>query len=698
MKKKILLCFTLFLSFLFIIAPFSTISVKASGSGSDGIPYETYTLGTNNRIVPTKAAYVPYGILNGKDITLSSPKDLYNYNDQIYVADTGNKRIVIIALDGTLVDILQYNEFVEPTGIFVNESYIYVADRKASSIFVFNHDKTLYKKYEKPQESLFGKNSPFVPTKIAVASSGLMYIIGEGSTNGVITINKYGEFMGFVGINSTTFSLRKYLYNFFVSGGSLARQTPSAPTNITIGVNGNIFTTNATNVTETFKRLNISGSNTLASDTYYPQEEITDITISDDNYIYICTVDGNIYEYDVNGKLLFKFATLDASNQDILGLTTRLDAIEVDSLGNIYALDATKNNIQIYQRTAFVNVLHKAVDMYNDGKYLQSKDLWELVLKENNNFAFAHTALGWSYFKEDNYDAALNEFYLSKNYSGYSSVFWEIRNQYIQAYTGWFVLFIVALFVLYKIIKSLIYRKSYVLENGKKIPMFVHNMQEDYASKEHSVFVSKSVNCLKELKYSFRILRHPADTCYGIKRQHKASVLSATIILLVFLVTYILNLYCSAFLFRYHGSVNSVLVQLLIILAIFALWCLVNYLISTLNDGEGWLKDIYIASCYCLLPYILIKLPLIPLSYCLTYNEQFIMSIANFVTYAWSGILLLMTIANIHNYSFKETLKNIILTILGMLIVAFTLLLVYMFMSQLIDFIISIIKEVFTRG
>lgn len=696
MKKKLLLCFTLLLSFLFMFGIPSNINVKALNT-TDGIPYETYTLGASNRIVLTQTAYVPYGILN-KNVSLSSPKDIYNFNEQMYIADTNNKRIVIIGKDGSLVDTLEYSEFLEPTGIFVNNDYIYVTDKSAKAIFVFNHDKSLYKKYTKPTESIFGKNTPFVPIKIAVNQSGLMYVIGEGSTNGVITINKYGEFMGFIGINSTTFSLRKYLYNFFVSGGSLARQTPSAPTNITIGSNGNIYTTNAKTVAESFKRLNISGSNTLGSDTYYPSEEISDIAISDDNYTYISTVDGNIYEYDVNGKLLFKFNTLDTSNQNILGLTTRIDGIEIDNNGNIYALDSTKNNIQIYQRTAFVNVLHEAVDMYNDGKYLQSKELWEHVLKENNNFAFAHTALGWSYFKEDNYDAALNEFYLSKNYSGYSQVFWEIRNIYIQSYAGWFILALVALIVLIKVLKLALYHNAYVDGNGKKIPILVYNTKENYAKKEHSKFTIKSVNLLKELKYSFHILRHPSDACYGIKKQHKASYLSGIVILILFVITYLLNLYGAAFLFRYHGSFTNVLGQIATILAIFALWCGSNYLIATLNDGEGWFKDIFITSCYCLLPYILIKLPLIPLSYCLTYNEQFIMSIANTITYAYCIILLFVSIGNIHNYSFKETIKNIVLTIIGMLIVAFTLLLVYMFMSQLIDFIISLIKEVFTRG
>ena len=81
MKKKLLLCFTLLLSFLFMLGLQENINAKALNT-TDGIPYETYTLGASNRIVLTQTAYVPYGILN-KNVSLSSPKDIYNFNEQI---------------------------------------------------------------------------------------------------------------------------------------------------------------------------------------------------------------------------------------------------------------------------------------------------------------------------------------------------------------------------------------------------------------------------------------------------------------------------------------------------------------------------------------------------------------------------------------------------------------------------------------
>ena len=51
----------------------------------------------------------------------------------------------------------------------------------------------------------------------------------------------------------------------------------------------------------------------------------------------------------------------------------------------------------------------------------------------------------------------------------------------------------------------------------------------------------------------------------------------------------------------------------------------------------------------------------------------------------------------IHQYTFKETIKNIVITIFGMAIFALMIILVYMFANQLIDFVVSLVKEVIFR-
>jgi len=41
----------------------------------------------------------------------------------------------------------------------------------------------------------------------------------------------------------------------------------------------------------------------------------------------------------------------------------------------------------------------------------------------------------------------------------------------------------------------------------------------------------------------------------------------------------------------------------------FLLWCVVNWGFTTLMDGKGTIKDIYIASAYALAPIIMINIP-----------------------------------------------------------------------------------------
>ena len=721
MKKKLYSLFIFILSIFALFAPSKPETVEAKDtSRSDGIPYETMTLGTDNRLVPTQTAYIPYGILND-DVQFKNPQDLYIYEESMYIADTGNARIVNLDLNGNLNFTITNTQFKAPTGVFVRSDevevtagvfeerdYIYIADASAElgnnafgAVFKYEYDginePQLVRTYGRPVEPLFGKNTKYQPTKIAVANSGYMYIIGEGSTNGLITMNDEGQFMGFVGINTATFSLRKFFYKLFMGDSGLAGSRPDAPTNVAIGSNGNIYTTNI-NINETFKRLNISGQNTLAANTYYPstEDEIADIAISSDNYTYIATKSGMLYEYDIKGNLLFAFNTANAGGIDVFGLNTKLSGIEIDDKGNIYTLDPDKGKIQMYQRAGFVDVLHKAVDLYNDGRYLESKDLWENILKQNTNFALAHTALGFALFKEGNYSAALEEFHQSKNFNGYSQVFWEIRNTYIQAYTGTALLILIAVYVLYRVLKFILMRNAKEYK-GKLVPEFVYNRKVRYDEKEKSKIELKFIKLKEELSYSMNIFKRPADMCYGIKKENKASYLSAIIVLIAFVAVVICDSYATGFLFRNHGGMGNAFTQILAILAVFMLWCGTNYLVSTLNDGEGWFKDFFIGTCYCLIPFIIFKIPMILLTHVLTYNEQFIIQFANVVIYAYTAILVLIMIQYIHQYTFKETIKNILITIFGMVIFALMILLVYMFASQLVDFVISLIKEVIFR-
>ena len=127
-------------------------------------PYLTWTQGPNGWMVYTQDAYEPGMVLN---VGLRSPEDLFVYEDKLYVADTGNARILV--LEGReIVQEITAEEMTSPSGLSVTDEYIYAVDRNSQKILIFRHDGSLYKQLGKPTYKVFGENTTFAPLKIAV--------------------------------------------------------------------------------------------------------------------------------------------------------------------------------------------------------------------------------------------------------------------------------------------------------------------------------------------------------------------------------------------------------------------------------------------------------------------------------------------------------------------------------------------------
>ncbi len=73
----------------------------------------------------------------------------FDNNDMLYIADTGNKRVVVYAMEtGLISGEIQHEEFEKPKGIFITDDFeIYVADSGAEAIFVFDQDYNLINKF-----------------------------------------------------------------------------------------------------------------------------------------------------------------------------------------------------------------------------------------------------------------------------------------------------------------------------------------------------------------------------------------------------------------------------------------------------------------------------------------------------------------------------------------------------------------------
>ncbi len=141
----------------------------------------------------------------------------------------------------------------------------------------------------------------------------------------------------------------------------------------------------------------------------------------------------------------------------------------------------------------------------------------------------------------------------------------------------------------------------------------------------------------------------------------------------------------------------NVIMEIASIIVPLAIFCICNWACTTLFDGKGHLGDVYMGSAYALTPYIIIQLPLIILSNFVTVEEGTFYTVFNDISLLWCVMLLFMAMMMIHQYSFAKTLLFTIITVFGMLVFIFILLLFFSMISQGVAYFVSLAREIMFR-
>lgn len=644
-------------------------------------PYRTWTLGPNERYVMTQAAYLPADEI---DVPVSGAEDLVIADDgTVYIADTGNARIV--RLNSQFEEEASYGEGVlkGPTGLFVSEDgTMYVADAAANSIVIIGADGEVINQFGRPEEPLFGRNRQFLPRKIAVDARQNLYVISEGSVNGVVQMNTKGNFIGYFGANSASLSLPLLLRRFFLSDEQLdqfVRNEAASPSNLTIDHQSLLFTVTAgSRGSQPIRRFTVAGRNIFPEAPGY--SDFRDIDVSDEGLVVAVSGNGYIVEYDLNGTMLFDFGALDTGEQR-LGLLRNPTAIARHG-ERLYVLDKDKNALVVYETTAFGQQVHQGVRLYMEGLYTEAKPYFEGVLDYNGSFIMAYQAIADSDFKEMNYQTALDNYRFAEDRSGYSQAYWELRNVRLQRWLGTALMAMAGLAVFSSVGGRLDRRYGWT----QPLRRWWDRV--------------KSIKLVDDFLFMFRFIKQPIDSFYYIKKNMRGSLRFAALIYLAVVAVRVLLLYVTGFVFNPYSAFSQIPVVNVIVFTVvlLALWNAANYLVATISDGEGSLRHVVIGTAYSLFPYLLIAMPMALLSNVLTENEAFLYQFPHTLMWLWIGIMLFFMVREIHNYSFSETVKNILVTIFTMAMAVLTAYILYVLFQQLYEFISAIIRELRLRA
>lgn len=203
---------------------------------------------------------------------------------------------------------------------------------------------------------------------------------------------------------------------------------------------------------------------------------------------------------------------------------------------------------------------------------------------------------------------------------------------------------------------------------------------------------------LKSLKFSLYCITHPLDGFWDLTHEKRGTLAAANTILFLTVLAKLLKLQYTSFIFNkvYWEDIN-IFLHIASILFPLALWCIGNWGLTTLFEGKARMNQIYMATCYAMVPYPLIQFPLIIFSNVVTVDEAEFYTIISGASIVIAGLLILVAMMQIHEYKMSKTIFFAFATIFAMLVLVFILLLFFSMISQGVSYFISMGREIIFR-
>ena len=449
---------------------------------ADKLPYDSYNYDYREYIHYTPAPYIPSRTVSGLDFTYNgealgtfrTPQDMCQApNGDIYIADTGNNRIVVLdsAMKKVLKTITTFNNngeedtFNSPYGVCVSEKgRVYVADMKNKRVVVLDENENVTQIIANPQSESLEDGFVFSPMKVTVDYADRVYVIAQNMFEGIMVFESNGQFTNFFGTINVEISGWDKFWKRLATKEERANQQLFIPTEFTgidIDPEGFVYASNidAAGV-QGVRRLNPRGEDVIkkgananvggdliidGAGDYAGASQFTDVVYRE-NGIYSCLdrKRGRIFTYDHEGNLLYIFGGLGTQEG-----TFSLAAAVEDIGGRIAVLDATKACIICFEETEYGRLINEAVALRYDGDEAEAVVLWERVLELDENNELANTGIGKAYLTAGDYEKAMYYLELGMARDYYSIAFKRYRNQVLTDNASWFLTGLVVLLLAY---------------------------------------------------------------------------------------------------------------------------------------------------------------------------------------------------------------------------------------------------------
>lgn len=192
----------------------------------------------------------------------------------------------------------------------------------------------------------------------------------------------------------------------------------------------------------------------------------------------------------------------------------------------------------------------------------------------------------------------------------------------------------------------------------------------------------------------FQQLSHPLRTYGEIKYEGRGSLFIANVLAILYFFTQVFVYFRTGYLFSDNEpsdfSLSSTLISSV---GILILWTVCNWVTGTLVEGEGSFKELWIAACYSVLPYIIIQIIASAISPVLILSELTMLNTFKALSQIWMLLLIFCGMMIIQQFTVSKALVSSLITVLMMLAVTFLILLFFSIFQQMFGFATTFIRE-----
>ena len=710
------------LRFLGLVLTIVCLMQPVSARAAEYAPYDTYIYSNNGMYLLSPHAYVPARLINGEgiglDAALKNPADLaVDQEGNVYIADTGNNRIVVLdseyRLRFTLVgyedavmpastspaedgqDAETENPFKEPKAVFVtSEGMIYVGDTR---IAVFGPEGNFLEAYEAPEETLL-QDVIYEPSALVVDEYDRIYVISQSSNMGVLSFSSDGQFQGFIGAEKTKGSFWDIVMNFFRSDEQKARMVQNVPTefnNITIDEKGFLYVTTSTldtyeqyntMMTKTgtahpIKKLNPAGTDVLkrngtygpGGDIYYTQDvsRFVDVSLTEDGvYSVLDSNQGKIFTYDQEGNLMYVFGGMGTQ----LGVFQRPSALAYKGT-DLLVLDSSTGEITVLSRTGYGDLFAEALRLQGNRRYTDAAEKWQELIRQNGNYEQAYGNIGTSYMRLGMYEEAMINFKNGNDLDGYREAYNSYRKGIMEKNILWILLAAAAIIFL-------------ILRGTKRL-----KAANAAAWTKHGKYTLR-----EELCYGWYVIFHPFDGFYELKREGRGTMKGAMVIFIAAIAEQLFRGIATGYIVTGSDLTRVSIVDAFMSVGFLALlWTVANWCFTTLMDGKGRMRDIFIATCYGLIPMVMIGFPCTLVTNFCTESELQFVNFFYSVGAIWTFALIFLGALVVNEYSLLKNIVTTFLALVGMAFIAFIGILGVNLFTTMFGFIRTIANEIIYR-